>query len=65
MSVWSGAVAERVDFHVYLAYAFLHSILIFPMVARWTWTDFGFLSAHRAPEYGGLLFGCGALDTAG
>jgi ammonia channel protein AmtB len=59
----SGAVAERIQFQAYASFVLLLSLLLFPMVVHWVWSDSGFLSARRPPE--DRLFGCGVVDLAG
>jgi len=58
----AGAVAERFNFNAYLAYTFLISAWVYPVVVHWVWSPNGWLSAFntKAP-----LFGSGMIDFAG
>ena len=62
VTIVSGAVAERIHFHVYVFFVLLHSLVVYPILVRWTWNADGFLSARRDT---GALFGCGVIDKAG
>mmetsp|Transcript_57761 Transcript_57761/g.116069 ORF Transcript_57761/g.116069 Transcript_57761/m.116069 type:complete len:527 (+) Transcript_57761:172-1752(+) len=61
-TIVSGAVAERIYFHSYVVFVFLYSLIVYPLIVHWTWSNDGFLSAHRDKD---LLYGCGVLDFAG
>jgi ammonium transporter, Amt family len=61
-TIVSGAVAERIHFRCYILFVVLLSLLIYPMVAHWTWSNDGFMSANRGSN---LMFGCGVVDFAG
>ncbi len=61
-TIVSVAVAERINFNVYIAYVFLHSLLIFPIAAHWVWNPEGFMSIHREHH---PLSHCGAIDVSG
>jgi Amt family ammonium transporter len=62
-TIVSGAVAERIQFQAYASFVLLLSLLLYPLVAHWAWSDTGILSARRPPE--DRLFGCGVVDLAG
>ncbi len=60
-TIVSGAVAERTRFGAYLAYTFVITAVIYPIVTHWAWGD-GFLSAYA----GDIQFGDnGMIDFAG
>lgn len=54
-TIVSGSVAERTSFYAYLAYAFLLTSFVYPVVSHWVWGG-GYLST---------IFGVGMLDFAG
>ena len=60
-SILSGAVAERIFFNSYIILVLFHVLVTYTMVAKWVWSDDGFLSRKRDQP----LFGCGAVDVAG
>mmetsp|Transcript_31136 Transcript_31136/g.52571 ORF Transcript_31136/g.52571 Transcript_31136/m.52571 type:complete len:543 (-) Transcript_31136:219-1847(-) len=62
-TIVSGAVAERINFRVYVGFAALLGLLTYPVIVRWGWSGSGFMSAFR--ENGPRLFDCGVLDFAG
>ena len=68
-TIVSGAVAERCRFESYLAYEMMIVSLVYPVVAHWVWSPFGWVSAGRseATASGGylLLAGSGVYDFAG
>ncbi|KFM26697.1 Ammonium transporter 1 member 3 [Auxenochlorella protothecoides] len=68
-TIVSGAVAERCRFESYLLYEMMLVSLVYPVVAHWVWSPFGWLSAGRntATVSGSyLLFsGSGVYDFAG
>ena len=57
----SGAVAERISFNAYVALILFHVLVTYAMVAKWVWSDDGFLS-RKSDE---PLFGCGVVDLSG
>ncbi len=52
-TIVSGAMAERMRWSAYLAYAFIMTALIYPVVSKWVWNS------------GGWLFKLGFMDFAG
>lgn len=68
-TIVSGAVAERCRFECYLCYTLMLVSFVYPVVAHWVWSPFGWISAYRSPQTSGqsylLLFGSGAYDFAG
>ncbi|KIZ07862.1 Ammonium transporter 1 member 3 [Monoraphidium neglectum] len=60
-TIVSGAVAERISFGTYMLYSCFMSSLVYPVVAHWLWTQWGWLSPLAAAP----LFGSGAIDFAG
>jgi len=64
-TIVSGAVAERINFRVYVGFAMLLGVLTYPMIVRWGWSSHGFMSAFRDEANGPKLFDCGLLDFAG
>lgn len=68
-TIVSGAVAERCKFESYICYNFMLVAFVYPVVAHWVWSPFGWMSALRTPTTtsGGytLLFGSGVYDFAG
>lgn len=58
----AGAVAERFNFHAYLAYTLLVSAWVYPVVVHWVWAPRGWLSAFNTTA---PLFGSGMIDFAG
>jgi Amt family ammonium transporter len=68
-TIVSGAVAERCKFVAYLLYNSLIVGLVYPVVAHWVWSPFGWMSALRTPETsnnGYVLFSnSGVYDFAG
>ncbi|GBF92724.1 ammonium transporter [Raphidocelis subcapitata] len=58
----AGAVAERFNFSAYLAYSFLVSAWVYPVVVHWVWAPKGWLSAFNTVN---PLFGSGMIDFAG
>ena len=59
----SGAVAERIQFVAYAAYAFFLCAWVYPVLTHWVWSPSGWASPTRTT--GPLLFGSGAYDTVG
>jgi Amt family ammonium transporter len=57
----AGSVAERFNFHAYLAYSAFVAAWVYPVVAHWVWAPKGWLSAFNAAP----LFGSGMIDFAG
>lgn len=68
-TIVSGAVAERCRFEAYMMYEFMLVMLVYPVVAHWEWSSFGWASAGRTPETSKqsyvLLAGSGVYDFAG
>ena len=68
-TIVSGAVAERCRFATYVCYNSLLVSFVYPVVAHWVWSPFGWMSAWRtaATSSGSytLLFGSGVYDFAG
>mmetsp|Transcript_62577 Transcript_62577/g.122965 ORF Transcript_62577/g.122965 Transcript_62577/m.122965 type:complete len:495 (+) Transcript_62577:114-1598(+) len=66
-TIVSGAVAERIEFRVYIAFAFLLSVVTYPAIVHWGWSGDGFMSPFLDEEATGRkkMFGCGLLDFAG
>ena len=68
-TIVSGAVAERCRFEAYMMYEFMLVMLVYPVVAHWVWSPFGWASAGRSPETSRqnyvLLAGSGVYDFAG
>lgn len=68
-TIVSGAVAERCKFQAYICYEIMLVCFVYPVVAHWVWSTFGFMSATRsaatsAQDYT-LFFGTGVYDFAG
>jgi Amt family ammonium transporter len=68
-TIVSGAVAERCRFESYICYNLMLVAWVYPVVAHWVWSPFGWMSASRtlATSTSGytLLFGSGVYDFAG
>lgn len=68
-TIVSGAVAERCRFEAYMLYEFMLVMFVYPVVAHWEWSPFGWASALRTPattKSGDvLLAGAGVYDFAG
>lgn len=68
-TIVSGAVAERCKFQAYMLYEMMIVCLVYPVVAHWVWSPYGWLSATRTAttaQGGYLLFaGSGVYDYAG
>lgn len=68
-TIVSGAVAERCRFESYICYNLILVAWVYPVMAHWVWSPFGWASATRtaATSSGGytLLFGSGVYDFAG
>ncbi|KAF0695734.1 Aste57867_13470 [Aphanomyces stellatus] len=62
VTIFSGAVAERITLQAYFLYSFLMGGLFYPICAHWIWSATGWASATNASN---LLFGVGAIDFAG
>ncbi|KAI8475975.1 MAG: putative amt protein [Monoraphidium minutum] len=60
-TIVAGAVAERISFSCYIIYSTLMSSLVYPCVAHWMWTKWGWLSPLAEKP----LLGSGAIDFAG
>lgn len=61
VSIVSGAVAERMRYGAYLAFALLMSLLIYPAYAHWTWNPSGWLKTMGFVD----LAGGGAVHAIG
>ncbi|GAB4821856.1 hypothetical protein N2152v2_008902 [Parachlorella kessleri] len=69
-TIISGAVAERTRFEAYMMYEIMVVCFVYPVVAHWVWSPFGWISPIRNTESARhqnyLLFaGAGAYDFAG
>lgn len=69
-TIVSGAVAERCRFETYIAYEVMLVGFVYPVVAHWVWSPYGWLSSFRSEDTSAnqsyvLLFGTGAYDFAG
>ncbi|PRW45098.1 ammonium transporter [Chlorella sorokiniana] len=68
-TIVSGAVAERCKFECYVAYNLMLVSFVYPVVAHWVWSPWGWMSATRtqATSSSGyvLLFNSGVYDFAG
>ncbi|KAI7840216.1 hypothetical protein COHA_005998 [Chlorella ohadii] len=69
-TIISGAVAERCRFEAYMLYELMIVLFVYPVVAHWVWSPFGWLSAWRtvdsASQQSYVLFaGSGVYDFAG
>jgi len=42
-TIATGAMAERLQLHCYLLFAFIQTTLIYPFVAHWVWSGYGWL----------------------
>jgi ammonium transporter, Amt family len=65
----SGAIAERVKFSSFLAFAVLWSLFVYSPVCRWVWSTHGFLHEAGALDFAGgtvvhILSGFSALTAA-
>ncbi|RHY04901.1 hypothetical protein DYB28_009949 [Aphanomyces astaci] len=63
VTIFSGAVAERITLHAYFLYSLLMGAFFYPVAAHWIWSTTGWASV-LAPK-SALLFGVGAIDFAG
>ncbi|ETW04054.1 hypothetical protein H310_04437 [Aphanomyces invadans] len=63
VTIFSGAVAERITMQAYFLYSFLMGAFFYPVAAHWIWSPTGWASV-LAPT-SSLLFGVGAIDFAG
>ncbi|GAB4822138.1 hypothetical protein N2152v2_009184 [Parachlorella kessleri] len=69
-TIVSGAVAERCRFEAYMLYELMIVMFVYPVVAHWVWSPFGWLSALRTPATSYrdsyvLFAGAGVYDFAG
>lgn len=46
-TIAAGAVAERMNFLVYVGYAALMPAWVYPVLTHWTWSEKGWLSAAK------------------
>ncbi|MEX8497778.1 MAG: ammonium transporter [Leptothrix ochracea] len=53
VSIVSGAVAERMRYGAYLAFAALMSLVIYPVYAHWVWNDAGWLKKMGFVDFAG------------
>jgi Amt family ammonium transporter len=53
VSIVSGAVAERMRYGGYLAFAVVMSLLIYPVYAHWVWNDLGWLKKMGFVDFAG------------
>ena len=65
----SGAMVERIRFHVYLVFAFLWTTLVYDPLAHWVWASDGWLHKLGALDFAGgtvvhISAGTGALVAA-
>ncbi|KDO25056.1 hypothetical protein SPRG_09194 [Saprolegnia parasitica CBS 223.65] len=63
VTIFSGAVAERITFGAYLLYTLCVSAVIYPVAGHWIWSTTGWASVLRAPD--DRLFEVGTIDFAG
>ncbi|MBL8328001.1 MAG: ammonium transporter [Rubrivivax sp.] len=61
VTIVSGALAERMRYSAYLAFALLMSVLIYPIYAHWAWNPNGWLSRLGFVD----LAGGGAIHAVG
>lgn len=68
-TIISGAVAERCKFEAYMLYELAMVLFVYPVVAHWVWSPYGWLSAFRRVETSAqsyvLFAGSGVYDFAG
>ncbi|KAL4458386.1 hypothetical protein ABPG75_013251 [Micractinium tetrahymenae] len=69
-TIISGAVAERCKFEAYMLYELMIVMFVYPVVAHWIWSPWGWLSALRNPVTAAnqsyvLFAGSGVYDFAG
>eukprot|EP01025_Chloroclados_australasicus_P052480 TRINITY_DN611_c0_g1_i4.p1 TRINITY_DN611_c0_g1~~TRINITY_DN611_c0_g1_i4.p1 ORF type:complete len:509 (-),score=85.30 TRINITY_DN611_c0_g1_i4:417-1844(-) len=69
-TIVSGAVAERTRFEAYLAYAFLLTAWVYPVIVHWVWDGSGWLwftnSKIEGLDHGMIDFaGCGVVHMTG
>ncbi|OQS03794.1 ammonium transporter channel family [Thraustotheca clavata] len=62
VTIFSGAVAERISLGAYFCYTFLVGAFIYPIAAHWIWSTTGWASVTNTSK---PLFGVGAIDFAG
>ncbi|EFJ43712.1 hypothetical protein VOLCADRAFT_65690 [Volvox carteri f. nagariensis] len=61
-TILSGSIAERGTFVAYSIYAAVMPSWVYPVVAHWLWSPFGWLSVRNGPN---RILGIGAIDYAG
>jgi len=69
-TIVSGAVAERAQLLAYLAYTFILTAVIYPIIVHWCWSEAGWLSTKNGHEDSGGNFTSdavldGVIDFAG
>ncbi|GLC74174.1 hypothetical protein PLESTF_001470100 [Pleodorina starrii] len=61
-TILSGSIAERATFSSYTIYAAIMPAWVYPVVAHWLWSPYGWLSARNTAD---RILGIGAIDYAG
>ena len=64
-TIVSGAVAERIQFGVYIFVTIFLTGFIYPVVVHWGWAGDGWASAWVSNVHTDALFGVGVIDFAG
>ncbi|OQR83413.1 ammonium transporter channel family [Achlya hypogyna] len=62
VTIFSGAVAERIALGAYFSYTLLVGAFVYPVAGHWIWSTTGWASVLNTEN---LLFGVGAIDFAG
>ncbi len=52
-TIVSGAVAERVKFWAFFGFAFILTLIIYPLVGHWVWGTFGWLDQYNFRDFAG------------